>query len=227
MKLSKILSGTALVMGLASSAHAVAINVDSAGTNITNEGVSLVPFIWQGTAAAPDNNNAATRFDWLATGGTYTPGQVQGYNLITSASLPQPTNSVAVVSDDSAAGNVVGYSLGAGFQYYVTAHFGGYYVAWVIDATNLGDKYTVPTSINAVIGANAYGAAQVIAMRLDDNGKNVKYNGGGLSNVRIWQGGEIPDDGLAVPDGGTTVSLFGLSLLGIGGLRRWIGSRKA
>lgn len=40
--------------------------------------------------------------------------------------------------------------------------------------------------------------------------------GGGLSNLQLWASGE----GRNVPDGGTTLALFGASLLGLAGLRR-------
>lgn len=189
------------------------INVDTSGTNITNEGGALVPFVWQGTAAAPSNNNAATRLDWLSTGGTYNPGLIQQYNTLTGASLPQP--GVQVIDDGTASGNGAGYALGAGYQYYVTAHFGGYFAAWVVDAANAGDTYQVPTAIGGVTGADAYGAQQVLDQRLDDKGKVVKYTGGGLSNVRIWQGGKTN-----VPDSGSSLVLLGLGLGLLGFIKR-------
>ena len=45
-----------------------------------------------------------------------------------------------------------------------------------------------------------------------------KLVGGGLSNVRIWK--------VSVPDGGATVALLGVALVGIGGLKKKLGGKK-
>jgi VPDSG-CTERM motif len=201
---------------MASSAHAALINVDLAGINITNTGSGttafdagnpapghLVAYIDQSELS---NSNEATRFDWLNLGGNYDPGIIKAYNLITSSTLAQA--GANVYSDGNAGGNVAGYSLTAGFTYYFTAHYGGYYAAWALTPV-AGNTYQVPTNVDGIVGAG-------------------NLNGGGLSNVRVWQGGPTGKgggDGEGVPDGGTTIACLGMALLGLGSMRRLVGSK--
>ena len=80
---------SAFLLLSASSAYAVAISIipiTSVGTNITNNGTSLVGDFPNSLIGS---NNPATLLDWLNTGGSLTPGQISQYNTITGSSLPQ------------------------------------------------------------------------------------------------------------------------------------------
>jgi len=54
------------------------------------------------------------------------------------------------------------------------------------------------------------------------DGTNAR-GGGGLSNLKLFSSGT----GSNVPDGGATLALLGLSLIGIGGVRKIAGAKKA
>lgn len=214
-KLHTTLAGIISAFGLLSVAEAVVINVNTIGTNITNTRGNanlitgtLVPFVYQGEAFAPANSSSATRLDWLNTGGTYNPGQIQGYNLITAGSLAQAGTNF--VDDDNASENGT-YTFTPGFTYYLTAHYGGSYVAWKFVATDPTATYSAPANIGGVTGANAYAALNPPATG--------NYNPNqGLSNVRAWQGARVPD-------GGTTLVSLGIALLGLGSIRRFLVSK--
>lgn len=52
-------------------------------------------------------------------------------------------------------------------------------------------------------------------------------NGGGLSNLKLYSNSSTPNNGGGgrVPDGGTTIACLGLALLGLGSMRKLIGSK--
>jgi hypothetical protein len=214
-----------LLLAAASDVQAALINVDAVGVNITNKHgnaggpLELVPFVRQGGIYAPGSSDEATRLDWLDATGNFLPGQVAGYNAITSSSLAQP--GANEISDDNAGSapgiNANGYGLTPGFSYYVTAHYGGYYVAWYLASVSIDDVYQVPGTIGGVTGAGAY---DLLEPELKPNGQPKYFNpNNGVSNVRIWRGAGTTER--LVPDGGTTLALFGFALSGLSLIRRW------
>jgi hypothetical protein len=220
----------ALFFAAAAKSQGALINVDAVGINITNKHgnaagpLQLVPFVREGGGYEPENNNEAKRLDWLDAIGSKQPGQITGYNLITSSTLAQP--GANEISDDNAGTapgiNANGYALTPGFSYYFTAHYGGHYAAWYLASVSADDLYQVPGTIGGVSGAGAYA---LLEPELKPNGQTKAFNpNNGLSNVRIWRGAETPPE-RSVPEGGMTLALLGFTLSGLGLIRRWAAKR--
>lgn len=213
-KLSPLLLASSL-MFFTSQAHAILVT-NAVGTNITNRFVDanndtiataseITLLVWDEDKAYLGSNNPSESYDWLALGGNITPGLISQYNIETGLALPQPTNS-NVILDVNGQSN---YSLTGSF--YAVIHYGkgsggtgqgGGLIAWYLPNLN-----------------GIYQFAQ------DGPGPNGL---GGISSVRIWgtntPGGPDPR-GFDVPDGGTTLASLGFALLGLGSMRRLIGSK--
>ena len=186
--MKKTILASILALATAVSANALTIGVD-AGTNLTNDGTNLLP-----DTTPPANQNAATILDWLDNVGSIQPGQIQGYNNITSSSLPQPAQTAPDYAAEDATNN--GNYMFAVGTYYVAAHFGGFEAVWLLEVTDAAAKYGFIADINGTGGK--------------DNG------GGGYSNFRAW----LASPSTSVPDSGATLAFLGLGLTALALLKK-------
>lgn len=178
-------AGLGLALLAATSANALPIN-------ITNDGTQLVNDVSKGLLG---NNNPQQSFNWLAGLGDFAgAGIVDGYNTITSSSLPDPVYTDFVDYDSTATAGAE-HDL-TGFAYAVV-HYGkgqggtgdgGGIVAFYLDGTG---NYTFPA---------------------DGAGPNGK---GGISSLRLYKATSTN-----VPDGGITLVLLGVALTGLSLIRR-------
>jgi hypothetical protein len=79
-KLFTSLTSAFLLLSAIPTYAVIIVPITSVGTNITNNGTSLVTDFPNSLIGS---NNAATLLDWLNTGGSLTPGQISQYNSIT------------------------------------------------------------------------------------------------------------------------------------------------
>ena len=190
---------SAFLLLSASSTYAVVMSIvpiTSVGTNITNNGTSLVGDVPNSSIG---NNSPATLLDWLNTAGSINPGQISQYNTITGSSLPQAVGPNPFIEDGSA--SMPSYSLTGNF--YAVVHYGkgsggqdNGSSAWYLP--NLSGSYSFPAN---GLGPNALG---------------------GISSVRIWNTTAPTPKNQKVPDGGTTIAALGLAMLGLGITRKMV-----
>lgn len=209
--------------------YGIVIGVD-AGINITNNGAVLKPYVPQITPNNPNNY-----WDWLAEDGptgftNYENGQVSQYNVIETASLPQPPGAPGAtppgtyLQDDNGSNNG-SYKFAAG-SYYITGHWGQASAAFYLTVTDPNQMYSMATQVHLLEGQplnstddEAFKGHLSVFTPFDPDKPNKpwgwKHTGGGYSNMRAWQVSKRD-----VPDTGSTLILLGLGLGVLGFLRR-------
>jgi hypothetical protein len=195
-----------VALTVSSSAAVMNITVDTTGSFLQNGAepdgaLSLASKAFYSSFQTPASvaNNPTNNFEFLE-------GVVANWNASRSPILPTPTYSLAAANNDSiTSGN--GFTTAEGYDY-VVFHFGngqagaggqnddenGWWAAWY-----LGGK--------------------AATFSLPQEG-NPLQNVGGFSSARYFNGtGGTPR---TVPDGGSTFLAFGIGLLGLGGVRRFL-----
>jgi hypothetical protein len=175
------------------SAKAVSTIPTDLGTNITNDGTSLVDDI---SKSVLGSNSPATMYDWLTEDEAFDPGLISSYNSITGSSLPAPNGPDPYIQDDSAAMGT--YPLDGSF--YAVLHYG------VGRGGTRGSGGGIVAYYVPDLPAGSYGFP---ASGLGPNGC------GGLSSVRIWKSGTN-----SVPEGGATFVMLGIAGLALVGARK-------
>jgi len=214
-KVSKLFLISALTASMTLTATAIPINitVDNAGNWLQDGGppvgaLSLASNAFYETFVGGVSNDKAANLVFLQ-------GVIANWNgAPNSPTLNPATSSAALPGDNGSIGDTSSYSVPAGYEY-VVFHFGN---------GNAGAGGGPHNADENGWWSAWYLGGEAVSFTLPQEGTPLE-NLGGFSSARYFNLVD-PGPGTTVPEGGTTVVVFGLTLLGIAGARRMTLLRK-
>ena len=196
-----------LALTISSSAAVMNITVDSTGSFLQNGAepdgaLSLASNqFYDSFQSPPSNNNPESNFDFLQ-------GVIDNWNANRSPILPTAVYSVAAANNDSI-GDTSSFTTAAGYDY-VVFHFGNG------DAGQTGNEGNDPNEDGWWSAWYLGGQSAIFSLPQEGNPLE---DVGGFSSARYFNATPTTR---SVPDGGSTLLAFGIGLLGLGGVRRFL-----